>query len=650
MQSFDIVTAPPAAKARYRSIAFLGVVLAALGAPGAASAGDLALPFGVDANYNLTLTYAAAIRTQSPDPALIDGPVDPLRPAVLPDGQIVGFNRTGLPDTTNSDDGNRNFEKYSLINNRISALAEVAFERDNFAFILSGNAFYDDVYFHDNDNQNADYLNRFDDEGRAGNRPVTDKFSDAMRSRNGRRARLLDAYLIADFPIGDSSFLNLRIGQQVVSWGEALFFGGMARDMGIADASAGFVPGAEVKDILLPTPQVSAKLGLGFDITLKAYYKFDFRENEIFPVGSYFSPSDLIGPGGQFAYGSVNPAYLDGCPGLLDVGQFNDLVGNLLGDASDLSGLCNVGGLGGTLLNARPNILTFREADTRPSDDGQYGLGLDYRLTPGTSIGLHYLRYHNPNPALKFEAGFAKIGELGGVDITTGIINQRVPVSYSVTYFGDIELYNFTFSTTLFGLSVAGEVNYRDGVNIDVLTTASGVPFPVPQRGETVQGLVSTLAAFNPPGRLFDELNAVAEIQYIRVLDVEPLTDPQPGVTPQGDGDELFFVDNQAAGFQFLLLPRKRNVLSGWDFQGMLSYAELSYGNPAQSGSFGALFGEGDRRLSVGGTMQYLQNLSFGLTYNFFFGDPEATIGESFQRQNPFVDRDYLAFNAKYQF
>jgi hypothetical protein len=649
MQSFR------GAVARCCSIA---IPVIALTVPGLAGARSLSLPFDIKANYNLTLNYAVAMRMQNQDPALTDGTIDPLQPVVLPEGQIIGFERTGLPDTSNSDDGNRNFDKYSLINNRISALAEMAFERDNFAFVLSGNAFYDDVFFHDNDNKNADFLNRFDDtetyndagEGRAGDREVTDKFSQAMRSQNGRRARLLDAYLIADFPIGDSSYLNLRIGQQVVSWGEALFFGGMARDMGIADASAGFIPGAEVKDILLPTPQVSAQIGLGWDWTLKGYYKLSFDENEIFPVGHYFSPTDVLGPGAEFAYGSINPAYLEGCPGLLDVGQFNDFVGNLLGELSDLSQLCNLGGLGGALLNARPNILTFREADNRPSDSGQWGVGLDYRLTPSTSLSAHYLRYHNPNPGLKFTTGFARIGEVGGIEITTGLINQTVPVSYRVTYFDDIELYNLSFSTTAFGLSVAGEVNYRDGINIDVLTIASGVPFPEPQRGKTVQGLVSTIAAFNPAVSFIDEVNAVAEVQYIRVLDVDPITNPQTGVNPVGDGDELFFVDNDAAGFQLLLLPRKRNVLSGWDFTGLVSYAELSYGNPAQAGSFGALFGEGDRRLSLGGTMQYLQNLSFNLTYNFFFGDPEATIGDSFQRQNPFVDRDYLAFNAKYQF
>ncbi|WP_421717789.1 DUF1302 domain-containing protein [Algiphilus sp.] len=615
-----------------------------------AQATDFQLPFGVEGNYKMTLSYSAAMRMEDPDPALLNGELDPLVPRVFPEGQIVGFDRTGLPTATNSDDGNRNFDKYSLINNRASILAEMSFERDNFAFLLSGNAWYDRVYMRENDNRNAEYLNRFGPDGRLPEQDNTNEFSSAMRSEVGRRARLLDAYLIADFPFGEASFLNVRVGQHVVSWGQALFFGGMARDMGVADANAGFVPGANVKDILLPSPQISATLGIGYDLTLKGYYKFVFEENELFPVGSYFSPSDLIGPGGQFAYGSINPAFLDGCPGLLDVGQFSEFVGNLLGPLSDLSGLCNLGGLGGALLNAPPFILTFRESDIRPSDSGQFGVGLDYRLTLSTTIGFHYLNYHNPNPAIRFRTGFAKIGELLGVDITTALINQPVPVAYSVRYFNDIDLYNLSFSTTLFGLSLAGEVNYRNGINIDVLTIASGVPFPVPRRGETVQGLVSAISAFNPPGGLIDEVNIVGEVQYIRVLDVDRLTNPQDGINPKGNGDDLFFIDNDAAGFQFLVLPRKRNVFAGWDMGGTISYAELTYGNPAQAGSFGALFGEQDRRLTLGVNMQYLQNLQIGLAYNFFFGDPTETIGQSFQATNPFADRDYLALDIKFGF
>lgn len=617
-----------------------------------ATAGQLDLPFGVEGSYNLTLGYAAAMRMQDQHPALTDGRMDPLELALFPDpdGQIVGFERTGLPDTSNFDDGNRNFDKYSLIHNRVSALFEMDVERDNLAFVLSGSAFYDNVYMRDNDNVGAEYLNRLGPDGQSGQRTNTDRFSDEMKSRNGRRIRLLEAYGIADFPFGDFSYLNLRIGQQLVTWGEALFFGGMARDQAPADASKGFVPGAEIKDILLPTPQVAVRLGLGLDWTFKGYYKFKFEENEIFPVGSYFSPSDIVGPGAEFAYGSINPAYLEGCPGLLDVGQFNDLLGNLLGDAADLSQLCNLGGLGETLLNAPRNILTYREEDIRPGDSGQWGVGFDYRLTPGSSVGLHYVRYHNPNPSPQMNTGFAPLGSIAGIELTTGLINQRVPVDYNIRYFDDIELISGTVSTTLFGLSVAGELNYRNDINIDVSTVASGVPTPVAQRGETAQVLMSAISTF-APRFFFDEMSIVGEAQYIRVLDVDPLTDPQPGIIPDGEGDELFF-DKESAGFQLLMLPRKRNFITGWDLSGTLSYAELSYGHPAQAGSFGALFGEGDRRLSVGGSMQYLQNFQIGMSYNMFFGDPMERIGgdDSLVRANPFVDRNYLTVNAKYQF
>lgn len=612
----------------------------------------LELPLGIDASYNLTLNYSAAMRMQDQDPELLDGRMDPLEVALAPEpeGQIIGFERTGLPDTSNFDDGNRNFDKYSLINNRVSALLELDFERDNLAFVLSASAFYDRVYNRRNDNSDAEFLNRFGPEGQSSDPGNTDRFSDAMKSRNGRRVRLLDAYGVVDIPFGDFSYLNIRLGQQVVNWGEALFFGGMARDLAPADASQGFVPGAEVKDILLPTPQVAVQVGFGMDWTLKAFYKFTFQENEVFPVGSYFSPSDLVGPGAEFGYGSVNPAFLDGCPGLLDVGQFNEFLGNLLGDASDLSQLCELGGLGGVLLNASPNILTTREEDIRPSSRGQWGVGVDYRLTPSTSVALHYVRYHNPNPVPQMNTGFAPLGELAGVELTTGLINQYVPVSYNIRYFDDIELISGSFSTMLFGASVAGELNYRRDINIDVRTIASGVPTPVARRGETAQALLSAITAFVPPF-YFDEMNIVGEAQYIRVLDVDPLTDPQPGIIPDGDGDELFF-DRQSAGFQLLMLPRKRNVISGWDLSGTLAYSELTYGHPAQAGSFGALFGEGDRRLSVGAGMQYLQNFQINMSYNWFFGDVEKRIGgdDSLVRANPFVDRNYLTLNASYQF
>jgi hypothetical protein len=81
-----------------------------------------------------------------------------------------------------------------------------------------------------------------------------------------------------------------------------------------------------------------------------------------------------------------------------------------------------------------------------------------------------------------------------------------------------------------------------------------------------------------------------------------------------------------------------------------VSLGMIVKGNPSMPGAFGAFGGAGDLRLSVGGSLQYLQNLQLSLSYSFFFGNPEQYVGQSFIKQNPFVDRDYLAFSAKYTF
>jgi two-component system phosphate regulon sensor histidine kinase PhoR len=75
--------------------------------------------------------------------------------------------------------------------------------------------------------------------------------SDRTRDRLGARARMLDLYGFAALPIGDK-LLDVRVGNQVVSWGESLFFPNTSGAQSPADATKSNVPGTEVKDILLP--------------------------------------------------------------------------------------------------------------------------------------------------------------------------------------------------------------------------------------------------------------------------------------------------------------------------------------------------------------------------------------------------------------
>lgn len=609
---------------------WVACVLATVGS-GIAEAGNFQFGDGFEGSYRFTLGYAAALRMERPDQALINGPVDPLQPQILPpiqpgQNQVIGFAHTGLPITMNFDDGNRNFEKGTLVNNRLSLYTEFQLRRENYGLVLSGDAFRDNAYLGRNDNDSPATINKTGPH---------DQFSDAAEKISGQRARLLEAYAYADWGLFDDRyFLNVRAGEHVVAWGESLFFSGIALAQGHADATRAFVPGAEIKEILLPTNQLSAQLALSPELTLLSYYKLEFAPTEIFPAGHYFSPADIVGPGAEFTYGSINPAALNGCPGLL---SFPPLP--------DLSPLCNLGGIGQPLLGAPANILVPRGPDILPEKDGQYGFGGTYQVTPGTTVGLYRLNYHDPNPTVQLNFGFAPIGSVLGIPITTGLINQTVPVTYQIKHFDDIKMTASSVSTTLGPFNVAGELSYREGLPMQVQTMQSGVLAPVFVRGDLSQLLLSSLYVVNP--KLFlDEIALVTEVGYVYVNDVDSI-EAQPGLIPVGNGDELFN-DKSSSGYQVLALGKKRNLLDGWDLLTVFSTAEIVKGNPSMSGAFGSLYGEGDQRVSLGTGLQYLQNLEFGVSYNWFLGDAEQGIRDSIVKQNPFVDRDYLTFNVKY--
>jgi hypothetical protein len=614
-------------------------------------AGSFDLTDDLHADYKLTLGYALAMRMNDPANDLINGPVDPLQLAILPassPSQIIGFGHTGLPTTINFDDGDRNFRKYSLINNRVNAYGEFSLKTDHYGAVFSGSAFHDWAYRSSNDNDSAP----FGPGSTVNKMGAPNQFTDETRHYDGQRARMLDAYVYADWAIGDETNLSIRLGQQLVAWGESLFFSGIASTQGPADATKAFVPGSEIKDILLPVNQVAMQLSLSSDLTLLGQYKLAFKPTEIFPVGDYFSPADAVGPGATFVYGSINPLYLNGCQGLVSSALNTLLPGTntLLGGLGiNADSLCNQNGIGASLFGSSPYILAMRGPDINPSPYGQWGTGLRYQATSSTNLGLFYLRYHDTNPAVVLNVGYApftsSLLNILPLPLSTGAIAQYVPTSYNVKYYDGIHLIGSSFSTVLGPFNVAGELNYRDGLDMPVTATISGVVSPVYTRGRLGQALVSALYSVNP-GLLVDDLTAVGEAGYIHVYGVERVAS-SPGINVHGKGDQLFY-DKDSYGFQLLFLSSNHNVFSGWDLKNQLTYGEITQGNPSMAGAFGPLYGEGDRRLSLGTKLVYLSNLELGLGYNFFFGDTQKTIGTSALKANPYADRDYATFNIKY--
>lgn len=656
-----------------------GLLGAVAATPAGAGSVDL---FGLTTlDYKLTMTYGIAARAEDPDRNLVNGPIDvmqvqlntnPVSCPTLPTPCVGSFGHTGMPDTVLFDDGNRDFRKGSLTTNRASLYGETQLKLDwlglgDIGGVASGAAHYDQVFHDQNDHDDIDTVNRmYLEQVRSANgqlqngyirRGPINEWTQAAIDTNGTRYRMLERYLYGEWYLTDTMALALRVGNHLAAWGESLFFPGIASAQGPFDATKANVPGAEVKEIILPVKQISMQLALTDTITALAYNQFEFKPTEIFPQGDFFSPADLIGPGGTFGYGSINPLHDRWCGDTSRV--------NVQGDPSG-QGLCQVGM---ATTNEPEYVYTVRTPDKMPGDKDQWGVGLKWQVIPDLNLGGYYLHYNNHNPYVGLNMGYAYVGDANGQPVTTQAFNVRVPVSYTVGYADDVEMRALSFSTVFWVFNLGGEIIQRLNVDTSLEATISGVVAPVHTRGDTTTAQLSFLYVNNPDFLMYDEVVVVGEIGYTMVDRVTPQrnqdgicfsgTDPTPGDTT-GDcapgkpdnqytryGSQLFY-DKDSWAFQTLILPKGRNVFAGWDIGTPVTVAWLVDGTPSTPGVFGALYGEGDQRLSVGVTAQYVQNLEFSLNYNAFFGDPQKNIGNSTLRANPYADHDYLALSVKY--
>lgn len=567
----------PAPRTRLRCIAQAAMLL--LSAP-VWAAPTINLGDEATLDFNATLNYGVAMRLNAPSPTLVNGPAG----------------AAGLSSTINSDDGDRNFKRHSLTENRLSALLEGDLKYRNLGLFARASMFYDDVYMRRNDNDSPATVNHGGD---------PQSFTQGARDYAGRRARMLDVYAYGAFTPGDTK-LNLRVGQQVVQWGEALYFPNIAGAQAPADATKANVAGAEVKDILLPTGQVSAQWAITPDVSLMAYYQYKYKPTEVSPAGTYFSYADMIGPGADRIYTMANP---------------------LLASPATAA------------LPGLPMMLAaMRGPDIRPSDSGQFGAGVRFRPVAGTELGLYYLRYHDKNPSVQMNFGIATLypglPAAGIPAITSAALPpayQYLPVSYQVKYFDGIHLAGATFSTQVAGISLAGEISRRDGAPVLVNTPAG----PTASRSTSWQAQVSAIKAVEKTP-LADSMILVGEIGMHRVSSVD-------AVNMAGTNYTQLAATRSSWGYVLGPTLSYQNVFGGWDMDMPITFQHLVRGVPAVAGSFGSLTGKGDKRLSVGLTFRYLSNLEVGAAYNAFLGSADAAL-------RPLADRDYISFNVKYRF
>lgn len=269
---------------------------------------------GVTLDLDTTLSYDAQWRMEDPDSTILSvggGNVHPLL----------------------SDDGNRNFDKGDMTQNRVSFSVDLDANYGAGGAFLRTRGWFDDVY---NDDSLA--ASHYQQDG-----------IDLHKSD----IELLDAFLYHNFNIGDRNF-SLRVGRQAVNWGESLFInGGISSAQGPLDATKANAPGVELKDIFLPIGQVYGEVELSDNLSLGAYYQYEWEKTRIDAPGTYFNVLDVIGQEADGDEIQIVPSW-----------------------------------------HVRRN----------EPDAGQYGVALRYLAEDlnNTEFGLYYLRFNDFTPSIQF--------------------------------------------------------------------------------------------------------------------------------------------------------------------------------------------------------------------------------------------------------
>ncbi|MEQ9518761.1 MAG: DUF1302 family protein, partial [Parvibaculum sp.] len=260
-------------------------------------------------------------------------------------GCLSGY---GTGASINSDNGNLNFDQWDFTQATVKATNDISATYQNYGAFVRVKSFYDLVYAN-NDMRFRDLL------------------GDAKEQLD-YGVDVLDAFVYGDFEIGDVS-TTLRVGNQVVNWGESLFIQGGVNAFQAVDVTALRTPGAELKEALTPMPMVFGSATFG-NTSVEGFYQWDWAKTEIDPSGSFFSTLDIAGLG-------PNPGILGG---------------------TDQLGLTLLDGV----------VYLDVESDTVDEDSAEFGFAIrNYSedINGGTEFGLYFSHYTSRLPFLGYQGG-----------------------------------------------------------------------------------------------------------------------------------------------------------------------------------------------------------------------------------------------------
>lgn len=594
--------------------------------------------------------------------------------------------------STNGDLGDLNFDKGKAFSTLFKGTHELSIRYKNMGFFARG------LYFYDFELKNR---------SRAWNNPITGNSQDPCEAPASAEElcsdiRLLDAFFYADTSIGDMP-LSLRIGDQVVSWGESTFIQHGINTINPVDVSRAQAPGAELKEVFIPIGMVYASLGVTPELSISAYYQYEWERSRLPQAGSYFATNDFAGEGGQAQNIQLG---FSGNPDINLEFLMNSL--NALGD--QLRAGANPTAISSAYLAypTKVGVRAYGDAAHQDADDqGQYGLKMSYYAAElnDTEFSLYLINYHSNRPLISgvtsdfTQAGIgADIQFLAGNQITRDNITQLGAFTEArFIYPEDIKLYGFSFNTNVGETALAGEIAYRvdEPLQIDdVELLYTGMPEQLANAGirpdlagisqlnnigrnvgpgQTADGFVESdtaqiqITASHIFGPMLgaDNLILLGEVGYVNIMDfpdpnvlrlngpgtarsgsLEPLLDESGNVITNREGLHIGLSDGPEE------TPFPTEDAWGYRLLGVADYNNVFSGvNLRVRATFSHdvsgitpdplfLFIEDRKSSDISFEFDYLSKMSATIGYSAFWGG----VGKS----NALSDRDFVSVNFKY--
>lgn len=364
----------------------------------------------------------------------------------------VAMAAKGYSTQLNKNDGNNNFDTgISSLVYKITPELALNFN-GQWGLFVRGTAFYDEYIMgrgHDGGElmpsapfPGAGGINRYATYSDHANNGLGDGFTEDTKDYAGRRLRLLDAYVWTDVDLFGRT-LGLRAGRQVITWGESLFVQNGVNTANYIDLAALRLPGAELKEALLPLGSLSFSYGLTDNLSMEGFYQFEWSNTEDAPVGSYYSTHDAF-PG-------------EGADNVIVDGRLVAAANGVPSIADDFAQYTiNTYGLSGPngYQYEQTQVTVDRLADEEPDDGGQFGLAFRYFADQlnGTEFGLYYSRLHARLPVVG-----SRVDQIGTGSLASRIDSAR----YFMVYPEDIDMFGVSFNTMIGQVSLAGELAYR---------------------------------------------------------------------------------------------------------------------------------------------------------------------------------------------